>query len=337
MDLPPVLGQRRAVHAWLAPEQVALGAYLLRRLVLFVVVLLATSMIVFVAIYVVGDPVRQILPLGTTQTSIDTLREQLGLNDPLLIQYGHFLNDVVHGDFGRSLSLDEPALQVVIDRIPITAALVFLAMLVAVVVGTALGIIASLRPGRMVDNVVNTLSYAFTSIAPFWLGLMLILIVAVHFGSFATFGFAWDPAHLVLPVLTLSVLPLGRFAQVARLLMIAESHKQYVMTARAKGLSELQIALRHQLRNAGLPLVTMIFYDFARLFVGDALLVEVVFGLNGVGGLASTAFIRGDIYLAQAAVMVAAGIVAVSNLAADLVLMRMDPRAREIIRPVHSW
>jgi peptide/nickel transport system permease protein len=113
--------------------------------------------------------------------------------------------------------------------------------------------------------------------------------------------------------------------------MIAEARKQYVTTARAKGVPEVRIAARHQFRNAAPALVTMIFYDFARIFVGDALVVEVVFGISGVGGLASVAFAEGDIYVAQAAVVVAAFIVALSNLAADIALRRMDPRARELV------
>jgi ABC-type dipeptide/oligopeptide/nickel transport system permease component len=319
------------------PRAAGVARYVIRRLLQFVIVLWVASVIVFVAIYVAGDPVRQILPLGSSKQALDQLRHQLGLDRPVLIQYLDFVRDALHGNFGHSLWLDEPALQAVIDRVPTTAAIVVSATLIGALVGVLLGVIASLRPGKLVDNIVNALSYAFTSIAPFWLGLMLILVVAVHVGSFATFGFGWDASHLVLPIATLAVVPTGRIAQMTRLLMIAESNKQYVMTARAKGLSEIRIALKHQLRNAGLPLVTLIFYDFARMFVGDALLVEVVFGIQGVGGLASTSFANGDIYLSQAAVMVGAVIVASSNLVADLLLLRMDPRTRAAIRPGRRW
>lgn len=302
-----------------------------RRLAQLVLVVWVATTIVFIAIYVVSDPVAQLLPVGTSQDALDALRHQLGLDRPVLVQYFSFLADALHGDFGRSLRLDEPALQVVVERIPVTAVLVVTATVLGSAFGIAMGVIASLRPGAWFDNLLNTVSFGFTSIAPFWLGMMLILLVAVHVDWLATSSFEYDPAHMLLPVITLAVLPAGRIAQVTRSLMIAEARKQYVTTARAKGVSEVGIAFRHQFRNTAPALVTMIFYDFARIFVGDALVVEVVFGISGVGGLASRAFAEGDIYVAQTAVVVAAVIVALSNLAADVALRRMDPRARELV------
>lgn len=314
-----------------SPETAALLAGVGRRLLMFLIVVWVATAIVFVAIYVVGDPVTQILPVGSSQRSIDALRHQLGLDRSLLSQYLTYMGNMLQGDFGTSLRLEQPALDVVVSRIPVTLALVVTAMVLGSAVGIAVGVTASLRPGRWLDNLLNTVSYVFTSVAPFWLGMMLILLVATHVRSLATSGFAWDPAHMILPVITLAVLPAGRIAQVTRALMIAEGRKQYVTTARAKGVPEKWIAARHQFRNAAPALVTMIFYDFARIFVGDALVVEVVFGINGVGGIASGAFAEGDIYVAQAGVVLAAIVVALCNVSADLALRRMDPRARELV------
>ena len=322
----PVPGRRL-----ISPAAAAALTGAARRLLQLVLVVWVATTIVFIAIYVVSDPVAQLLPVGTSQASLDAMRHQLGLDRPVIVQYLSFLGDLLQGDFGYSLRLGEPALQVVLERVPVTAALVVTSTLLGSVVGITMGVIASLKPGSWIDNLLNTTSYTFTSIAPFWLGMMLILLVAVNIDWLATSGFEYDPAHMILPVITLAVLPAGRIAQVARSLMIAEARKQYVTTARAKGVSEAGIAARHQFRNTAPALVTMIFYDFARLFVGDALVVEVVFGISGVGGLASTAFSTGDIYVAQTAVIVAAVIVALSNLAADLALRRMDPRAREYV------
>lgn len=307
------------------------AANVLRRSFQLVLVVWITSTIVFLALYVLGDPVKQLLPAGSSEAAIDSVRAQLGLDRPLIAQYADFIGNILQGDFGRSLRLDEPAMGVVIDRLPVTATIVVSAMVIAAIVGVPVGIVASLRPGSVLDNVLNTVSYAVTSIAPFWLGMMLILLVAVNVDWLATSGFEWDLGHLLLPILTLAVLPAGRIAQVTRSLMIVEGTKQYVTTARAKGVSEVKIAGFHQFRNCAPAVATMIFYDFARIFVGDALIVEVVFGIQGVGGLASTAFAQRDIYVAQAAVIMAAVIVAVSNLVADIVLQRMDPRARELV------
>jgi peptide/nickel transport system permease protein len=293
----------------------------------------AASLIVFVAIYAIGDPVRLILPIGTPQVDINHFRHQLGLDQPLPVQYINFLSRVVHGDLGQSLWLGQPAFQSVLERIPVTGTLVVSAIAIGTIMGVTLGVLASLRPGGWVDNSVNTLAYAFVSIAPFWLALMAILFFGVKLGWFATVGFQWDAYHLVLPILTLAIVPTGHVAQVTRSLMIAETGKQYLTTARAKGLSEVQIAIRHQLRNISLPIITLIFYDFARLFVGDALIVEVVFSIQGVGGLAAGALERGDIFLAQAAVIVAAVIVALATVTADLICMQMDPRTLEVVRP----
>jgi peptide/nickel transport system permease protein len=244
-----------------------------------------------------------------------------------------FLWRVVHGDLGQSLWLGQPALQAVLERVPVTGTLVVSAVILGTVLGVTLGVVASYRPGGWIDNFINALSYIFISIAPFWLALMAILFFGVRLGWFSTEGFAWDADHLVLPILTLAIVPTGHVAQVTRSLMIAEGRKQYLTTARAKGLSEPQIAIRHQLRNVSLPIITLVFYDFARLFVGDALIVEVVFSIQGVGGLAAGALERGDIFLAQAAVIVASVIVALATVTADLICMRMDPRILDVVKP----
>ena len=307
--------------------------YALRRLVQFVVVMWASSLIVFIAIYAIGDPVKLILPLGSPPAEIQHFRHQLGLDQPLGVQYLDFLWRIVHGDLGQSLWLGQPALQAVLERVPVTGTLVVSAVILGTVVGVTLGVVASYRPGGWIDNFINALSYILISVAPFWLALMVILLFGVRLGWFSTEGFAWDADHLVLPILTLAVVPTGHVAQVTRSLMIAESRKQYLTTARAKGLSEPEIAIRHQLRNVSLPIITLIFYDFARLFVGDALVVEVVFSIQGVGGLAAGALERGDIFLAQAAVIVASVIVALATVTADLICMRLDPRILDVVKP----
>jgi peptide/nickel transport system permease protein len=302
------------------------------RLLRLLLVVWVASVIVFAAIFVVGDPARLVLPVGSSQDAIESFRREAGLDQPLIEQYIAFLSGALQGDFGNSLILGEPALNAVVARLPVTATIVACGMVIGLIVGVVLGVLAASRPGSSVDNLVNLGSYVLTSAPQFWIGLMLILLVAVPSMSIATSGFDWDLGHLLLPVITLAVLPTGRVAQVTRALMVAERTQQYVTTARAKGVGEGNIALRHQFRNVAIPLATLVFYDGARMFVGDALVVEVVFGLGGVGGLTATALLSGDIYVAQAAVMLAALVVALLNLVADVVVYFIDPLARDVVR-----
>jgi peptide/nickel transport system permease protein len=303
--------------------------YLIGRLALIIVVLWAASVIVFIAFYAITDPVTMVVPIGTSQATINEYRHTLGLDQPLVVQYWRFLSGILHGDFGQSLWLGGSALQQVLIRIPVTVALVAPSVVLGALLGAGLGTAAAVKPGSWLDNLITTGSYLGISMPPFWVGLMLLLLVAGRVDWVATYGFQLDAAHLILPVATLMLLPAGHVAQVTRSLIISESHQQYVTTARAKGLSELQVAIKHKLRNAAPAVVTLIFYDFARMFVGDALIVEVVFGWQGVGGLSAQALERGDIYLGQAAVMLACIVVACSNLVADLLHERLDPRARD--------
>jgi peptide/nickel transport system permease protein len=317
--------------ASLTPMATVIAQRVALRVLRLAIVIWAASAIIFAAIFIVGDPAKQVLPVGSSPEALAEYRQATGLDRPLVEQYLDFAGNAIQGDFGQSLRLNQPATTIVLDRLPVTAALVVMSIVLASIVGIPLGIIAAVRPGSWSDNLFNVMSYVLTSIPQFWLGLMLILLIAVPSDSIATSGFAWDPAHLALPVITLAALPMGRIAQVTRALMISEANQQYVTTARAKGLSERTVAVHHQLRNAGIPLVTLIFYDMARMFVGDALLVEVVFGLPGVGGIAVVALQTGDIFVAEAAVMLAAVVVAVLNVIADITTYFMDPRARAAV------
>lgn len=295
-------------------------------------VIWGASLIVFLAFHVVADPVRTMLPLGTPETTIDRVREDLGLNDPMVTQYVHFLDDVVHGDFGESLWLRQPAFAAALARVPVTAFLVVSATLIGAIVGTTLGIIASLKPGSIADLIVNVFTYLMVSLPHYWLAILFVMFFSLQLGILPTSGYGPDIRFAVLPVMTLSLIPLGRTAQLVRASMIDESQKQYVTMARGKGMSPVRAAARHQLRNVALPLLTLLFYDLGHLFVGESVIVETIFAWPGIGRLAVGALNRGDVFLAQAIVVIAAFVIASSNLVADLLALRMDPRVRDSLR-----
>lgn len=302
--------------------------YLRHRVVPFAAVIIGASVVVFVILYLVADPARLLLPLGTPKEEMDAFRHQLGLDDPLVVQYGRFVSGAVRGDFGTSLWIRRPALDVVFERLPATAVLSLLATGLAAVVGVTLGLLAFRRSGGLFDKVVNVGSYAAVSVSDIWLSLMLIIIFPVQLGVLKTGGYGLGYETLLLPLAALSLRPIGRMAQVTRSAMLQERSRPYAAFAAAKGLREPRIVLLHQLRNALPTIVTMLMYDAGRLFAGTAVVVETVFGWPGIGSLAVGALQRGDIYLVQAIVVVAAVVVASLNLLADLIHFVIDPRLR---------
>jgi peptide/nickel transport system permease protein len=304
-----------------------MSAYLVRRLVYSIAVVVGVSVFVFIITHLVGDPARVILPIHASEEQYQQTREQLGYNDPLYEQFARFMGKAVQGDFGDSLWFDRPALPLVFDRLPATFLLVGTAMIIAVVLAVPLGILAAIRPRSWLDHTATLLSMVGMSIADFWLGLMLIYIFPVSLGLFYTSGYGtWE--HLVLPAVTLAARPLGRITQIVRSSVLDELDKNYVMAARARGLSEQMTLGGHALRNALIPIVTLTGFELTRLLAGFTVIVEAVFAWPGVGLLAVDAIKNQDLPLLQADVFVVALIVVVINLAVDLSYGLLDPRIR---------
>ncbi|GGU97497.1 ABC transporter permease [Actinomadura cremea] len=310
--------------------------YLIQRIAQFALVILGATAVVFVAMYVATDPARTALPVGTPDEDVEAFRRQLGLDEPLLVQYLSFLWDAVRGDFGTSIWLGRPALDLVLESLPATAALALPATLIGVLLGVGCGVLVSMRPGSRLDNAVNVLGYGLISLAEFWLAIMLIMLVAVQFDLVPTAALPGHPASLILPVAILAIRPFAHQTQMMRSSMIAERGRQYVTTARSKGLSETRVALRHMLRNAAIPSVSLGVYELSRLFVGTAVAIEIVFAWPGIGRLAAEALERGDIFVVQAVVVVAVVVVASLNLVADLLSFWLDPRTRTELRSTRT-
>jgi len=301
--------------------------YVLRRLLYGLVTIIGVATIVFFVTHALGDPAKKMLPLSATPEDYANFRSNLGLDEPLPAQYADFLGDLVRLDLGTSIWLDQPAREIVLERLPNTFLLMGGGLLVAILLAFPLGILAALRPGSLLDNATVTLSLVGLSMPQFWLGSVLILVFAVQLGLLPTFG-SGGLEHLVLPALALGVPLAGKFAQMVRSTVIDELEAPYALAARAKGLPSGYVLRRHVLRNALVPISSLASVEIARAFAGTTVVVETVFAFPGVGYLAIQALERDDLVLIQAVVLIVALLVVATNLAFDLLHARIDPRIR---------
>jgi peptide/nickel transport system permease protein len=282
--------------------------------------------VVFFVTHLIGDPVNLMLRPEATEEQRQALRERLGLNDPLPAQFGRFMSGALRGDFGESIWQRVPAMPIVLDRLPATLYLASATLLLAIPLSILLGIASAIRPGSVVDRVVTVIALGGVSTAEFWLGLMLILLFAVRLGWLPTSGYG-GIQYVLLPAIALAVRPLGRVSQVVRSAMLDQFSQPYVTTARAKGLSERVVVYLHTLKNAAIPIATLVGDEAASLLNG-AVVIETVFGWPGVGILLIQAIERRDLPLIEASVIVIAVMIVTVNLLVDLTYSLMDPRVR---------
>jgi len=300
--------------------------YLLRYVMQFVPVLLIISLIVFVLVYMAGDPVELMLPDSATPDEIATLRESLGLNRPFFVQFWVFLTKVCTGDFGVSFRYHTDAMSVVLSRLPASLALGMLAMVFALVVAIPLGIWSATRKNSALDVLITGASVAGKAMPTFWLGLMLILVFAVQFPVFPVSG-SGGLQHMILPALTLGG---GTAAEIARLMrsnMIETLGQDYIRTARSKGLGDFAIIFRHAFKNCLNPVITIITVQLPFL-IGGSLITETVFAYPGVGQLLVQAVNARDMSIVQAGVFVIALIVIFMNMVGDVLYRVVDRRIK---------
>lgn len=309
-----------------------MGRFLSQRLLQFALVVFGATLVSYIAMFVATDPARTALPTGASPADVAAFRAEYGFDRPVLQQYASYMWNALHGDFGTSLWLGQPTLEVVLASLPATAAIAIPATVIGCLLGVGFGIASSMRPGGRFDNMMNVISYGMISLAEFWLAMILILIFAVQLGLVPAAAQPGTIASFVLPVLVLAIRPFAHQMQMMRASMLSERTKQYVSTARSKGLSDSRIAYRHVLRNAAIPSVTLACYEMSRVFVGTAVAVEVVFSWPGIGQLGTEALQRGDIFLVQGVVVIAAVMVGLLNLTADLLGFWLDPRTRTSIQ-----
>lgn len=303
-----------------------IAGYLIRRLLHSLVILVSLVIVVFFVTHMLGDPARLMLRPEATEEQVQALRDTLGLNDPLHVQFGRYMSDLARGDFGDSMWQRVPALPIVIDRVPATIYLASITLLIAFPLAILLGIVSAVRPRSLVDRLVTVVSLGGVSTADFWLGLMLILLFAVHLGWFPTSGYG-GLQYVVLPALALAMRPMGRISQVVRSAMIDQMSRPYMTTARAKGLKERTVIFSHALKNGFIPVLTLA-GDEAAVMLNGAVVIETLFGWPGVGILLIQAIERRDLPLIEASVITIAVMIVTVNLVIDLLYTLLDPRVR---------
>jgi peptide/nickel transport system permease protein len=281
---------------------------------------------VFFATHLLGDPARLMLRPEATDEQVAALRAEMGLDDPILVQFGRYLGDLARGDFGESLWQRVPAMPIVLDRLPATLYLAGVTLAVAVPLALLLGVVSAVRPRSLPDRIVTVVSLAGVSTADFWLGLMLILLFAVELGWLPTSGYG-GVSFVLLPAAALAVRPMGRISQVVRSAMLDEMGRAYVTTARAKGLRERVVVFSHTLKNAAIPIITMMGDEAASLLNG-AVVIETLFGWPGIGILLIEAIEKRDLPLVEATAIVIAVMIVGVNLLVDLTYSLIDPRVR---------
>ena len=311
--------------------------YLARRLLLLVPVLVGVSIVIFGVLHLSpGDPAEIMLGSQATQEDLARLRASLGLNEPLPVQYAHWMAHVVRGDLGRSIWMKRPVLPEVLGRLGATLLLTGTALLLSTIGGLALGVSSAAWPRSLLDRFSAVASLFGASMPSFWLGIVLMVVFALWLGwlpasgMFAPYGGGGVGdllSHLILPAVTLAAASITIIARLTRSTMLETLGQDYVRTARAKGVAEGGVLLRHGLKNALIPIVTVIGVQ-AGYLLGGAVLTETVFAWPGVGTLMVQGILARDFPLVQGCVLVVALAFAVINLGVDLLYAWLDPRIR---------
>ena len=303
-------------------------AYLKRSLLQIIPSLFILTVIIFGLVYVAGDPVANMLPENATQEDRMVLTEALGLDKPIYVQYFNYLKDLLQGDFGTSFQYQEPALGLVLERLPATLTLSLIAMLVAIIISIPLGIFAALKRNTFLDFFISGISIVGKAMPNYWIGIMLILLFAVIVPIFPVSG-AETPVHFILPAITLGVALAAEMTRLIRGSVLEVIEQEYVQTARSKGQKEIIVILRHVFLNSLIPVVTIIGLQFPQL-IGGAIVVETVFSWPGVGRLLLSSIGASDMAVVQTIVFIIALITILANVLTDLVYRVLDPRIKYV-------
>ena len=311
-------------------------SYIVRRIGSMIPSLLLASVIVFLFIHLIpGDPAQIMLGDQATPEQVRELRETMGLDRPLVVQYGKWLSGVVRGDFGNSVFFHQPVLHVILDRAETSVLIAVFSMLIIILVGVPIGILSAVRFNTRLDQFLSGLSMFFASVPTFWLGLNLMILFAVTLRWLPTSGFPsiiesgdWtNLRYLVLPCITLAAPNSALIIRLTRSSMLDVSKADYVKTARAKGLSEGAVNIRHIFRNSLISVVAVLLYTFVALVAGTVV-TETVFSLPGIGRLVVESVLRRDYPTIQGIILIIAFLYMLINLLVDLSFALLDPRIR---------
>ncbi len=304
-----------------------MSGFILRRILLSIPTLFGVLVVAFLLLYVApGDPVEAMIGERADSVTIARLRAQLRLDDPLPVRFGHYVGNVVRGNLGNSYVTNRPIVQDIRERFPKTLQLAGAAMLLATVLGLTLGVLSARKPGGFADRFALGLAYLGISFPVYWVGLLLILLFAVTLHWLPPSGYG-SLRFLVLPALTLGMRSIAFLARMTRSAMLDALSADFVRTARAKGLSERVVTMRHALRNALIPVITVLGLDFGAYLTGS-ILTETIFSWPGIGRYVVNAISRRDLPAIQGAVLFLSTVFVLVNLVTDLAYAKADPRVR---------
>jgi len=306
-----------------------MATYIIRKLLYSILVLIGVITVTFSLMYVIpGDPARLMLGQRADIASIDAVRKQLGLDDPLYVQYGRFMVKAVQGDLGRSYSSNRDVLTTIVETFPATAILAVSALILSSIIGILIGVISSVRPYTFADNFSMLVALFGISFPPFALGLIMALVFGAWLKWFPISGYINNGMiYLVLPMLTLALRPLAIIARLTRSSMLDVLGQDYVRTARAKGVNEWKVIIKHALRNALNPVITTISAWLAAL-LGGTFYIEYIFNWPGIGLLAINSILSLDFPMIQGTVLFTAVIFIIVNMIVDIVYAFLDPKVK---------
>jgi ABC-type dipeptide/oligopeptide/nickel transport system permease component len=303
-----------------------MNAYLVRRLLQSVLVLFGVSVVVFLILHLTGDPALLLLPPDATADDVAKFRQVMGFNDPVAVQYARFLRGAIRGDFGESLRHGEPAMGLVVERLPATFQLAGAGLAIAVGLAIPAGIVSAVKRNKAIDYISTVIALLGQAMPTFWLGIMLILVFSVRLGWLPSSG-RGGLVHLILPAITLGLFTTARITRLTRSGMLEVLGQDYIRTARAKGVAEPPVVWKHALRNAAIPIVTIVGIELGTL-LGGSVITETIFAWPGVGRLSVQAIFNRDYPVVQSAVFLLASTFVIVNFLVDIVYTYLDPRIR---------
>ncbi len=300
--------------------------YLLSRIVQSFLLFFGVLIVVFFMIRLTGDPISLMLNRNASQEQRDALRETLGLNKPLYMQFFNYAADVLQGDLGKSLHFKQPARDIILERLPATFYLATAALLGAIIIAVPIGIIGGSNPGSLIDSLGRSLGLMGQTIPNFWLGLILILVFAVGLGWFPSFG-RDSATSVVLPAIALGLGSMGQLVRLTRSSVLEIRGEDYIRTAKSKGISQFKIGLRHITRNTSLVLISVIGISYSYL-LGGSIYIETIFAWPGLGSLLEQSLNNRDFPLIMGITLVFSSLVIILNLLTDIAYAFADPRIR---------
>lgn len=300
--------------------------YIVKRLAQSVVAIIGITLVVFIVLHLSGDPVELLVPPSASRADMDRLREEMGFNDPLLVQYGRFLKGIAKGDFGMSYNYNEPALDVVMERIPATVRLTAVALAISLLLGIPAGIISAIKRNSRLDAFIRSLALLGQCLPAFWLGIMLIMLFSVKLKLLPTSGDdSWK--SIIMPAFTMGVYTAATITRLLRSNMIEVMNKEYIDTAKAKGLEKRSVVMKHAFKNAFSSIMTVLGLQVASLLGGSAI-VETVFAWPGIGRLAVQSITNSDFYVVETIVFMMAVAFVLINFIVDILYGVINPRIK---------